>query len=109
MDSKNSNRTALEAIKRVDTSQTLDQDLVARLRATIVDLGHQKRQQEIHVSMKKSYLLTLRAQLAEKAKVAVRVDEHSTCARCHRNLNGSTVCALIDGRIHCSKCGNGSN
>lgn len=93
----------VESFDGVDRAAPLDQDLVARLRKAIVTLAHQKRQQEIHKSMLKSRLLTLTASLAEKAAASVRVDEDTTC-RCGRTLN-STVCTVIDGRIHCSKCG----
>lgn len=94
----------IESLDSVDSQASLDQDIVARLREAILMLGHQKRQQEIHKSMLKSRLLTLKARLVEKAAASFRIDEDTACHRCGRALN-STVCTVIDGRIHCSKCG----
>ena len=97
-------KSLVESFNSVGDAEPLDAELVGRLRQAIVTLGHQKRQQEIHASVLKSQLLSLQAKLAEKSAIRVRVDEDTACNKCGRILN-STVCVVIDGRIHCSKCG----
>ena len=95
----------VQALANVDGQAPLAQSgLVARLREAILTLGHHRRRQEMHKSMLKSRLLTLKASLAEKTAASVRIDEDTACHRCGRTLN-STVCTVIDGRIRCPKCG----
>lgn len=95
----------LDSVKGLDPSERLaDPRVVGSVRDAITTLGHRKRQLEIHRAMKKSFLLTLRARLKDKTSVSVMVDENSRCQTCHKSLNISTACVMIDRQLYCQPC-----